>query len=130
MMLNNVILAAANNASGEKISISDAAVTAVFGYAVVFAGLVILMIVVYITALFFKKKKKDVPVKKEAPVEAAKSAPAAPAAAAAKLAPGSAGHVKLYDVPDKEAAMIMAIVADKLQTPLNELRFISIKEVK
>lgn len=128
-MLNNVILAAANNASGEKISISDAAVTAVFGYAVVFAGLVILMIVVYITALFFKKKK-DVPVKKEAPVEAAKSAPAAPAAAAAKLAPGSAGHVKLYDVPDKEAAMIMAIVADKLQTPLNELRFISIKEVK
>lgn len=129
-MLNNVILAAANNASGEKISISDAAITAVFGYAVVFAGLIILMIVVYITALFFKKKKKDVPVKKEAPVEAAKSAPAAPAAAAAKLAPGSAGHVKLYDVPDKEAAMIMAIVADKLQTPLNELRFISIKEVK
>lgn len=129
-MLNNVILAAANKASGEKISISDAAVTAVFGYAVVFAGLIILMIVVYITALFFKKKKKDVPVKKEAPVEAAKSAPAAPAAAAAKLAPGSAGHVKLYDVPDKEAAMIMAIVADKLQTPLNELRFISIKEVK
>ena len=45
-------------------------------------------------------------------------------------APGSAGHVKLHGVPDKEAAMIMAIVADKMQTPLNELRFISIKEVK
>ena len=70
----------------------------------------------------------------------APAAPAAPAAAAApsapapaieqKLAPGSAGHVKLFDVPDKEAAMIMAIVADKMQTPLNELHFISIKEVK
>ena len=45
-------------------------------------------------------------------------------------APGSAGEVKLFDVPDKEAAMIMAIVADNLQKPLNELRFISIKEVK
>ena len=28
------------------------------------------------------------------------------------------------------AAMLMAIVADKTGTPLNELRFISIKEVK
>ena len=26
------------------------------------------------------------------------------------VAPGSAGEIKLYDVPDKEAAMIMAIV--------------------
>ena len=45
-------------------------------------------------------------------------------------APGTAGEVKLYDVPDKEAAMIMAIVANKMQKPLNELRFKSIKEVK
>ena len=35
-----------------------------------------------------------------------------------------------FDVPDKTAAMLMAIVADKLNRPLNELRFISIKEVK
>ena len=46
------------------------------------------------------------------------------------LAPGSAGHIKRFDVPDKEAAMIMAIVANKLDTPLNELHFVSIKEVK
>ena len=45
-------------------------------------------------------------------------------------APGSAGGVKIYDVEPKTAAMVMAIVADKLQKPLNELRFISIKEVK
>ena len=30
----------------------------------------------------------------------------------------------------RDAAMIMAIVADSLGKPLNELRFISIKEVK
>ena len=60
-----------------------------------------------------------------APVAAA---PAAPAPAPA--APGSAGPVKLYDTPPKTAAMIMAIVANQMGKPLNELRFISIKEVK
>ena len=48
----------------------------------------------------------------------------------AATAPGSAGGIKLYDTDPKTAAMLMAIVADKLQKPLNELRFVSIKEVK
>ena len=48
----------------------------------------------------------------------------------APVAPGSAGKLKLYDTDPKVAAMAMAIVADKLQKPINELRFISIKEVK
>ena len=69
-----------------------------------------------------------------APVAAAPVA-AAPAAAPAAVveapaAPGSAGPVKLYDTPPKTAAMIMAIVANQMGKPLNELRFISIKEVK
>ena len=38
--------------------------------------------------------------------------------------------MKIYDTDPRDAAMIMAIVADKLQKPLNELRFVSIKEVK
>lgn len=46
------------------------------------------------------------------------------------LAPGSAGQVKLHNVEPKTAAMLMAIVANKLQKPLNELRFVSIKEVE
>ena len=45
-------------------------------------------------------------------------------------APGSAGKVKIHDVEPKTAAMLMAIVADKMDKPLNELHFISIKEVK
>ena len=45
-------------------------------------------------------------------------------------APGSAGQLKLYNVEPKTAAMIMAIVADKMGKPLNELRFLSIKEVE
>ena len=67
--------------------------------------------------------------------DAAKAAVAAAPAAAAPAtapatAPGSAGKLKLYDVEPKTAAMLMAIVADKMGKPLNELRFISIKEVK
>lgn len=46
------------------------------------------------------------------------------------VAPGSAGQVKLYNVEPKTAAMLMAIVANKMDKPLNELRFISIKEVE
>ena len=45
-------------------------------------------------------------------------------------APGSAGQIKLHNVEPKTAAMAMAIVADKMGKPLNELRFISIREVE
>ncbi len=69
------------------------------------------------------------PVEEAAPAAAAFEA--APVATAAEpLAPGSAGRLKLYDTPPKTAAMLMAIVANKMGKPLNELRFISIKEVK
>ena len=67
------------------------------------------------------------PVAAAAPV----AAPVAAAPAVAEVAaPGTAGQLKLHDVSPKTAAMIMAIVADKMGKPLNELRFISIKEVK
>ena len=63
-----------------------------------------------------------------APVAAPVAAPAVPVEA--PVAPGTAGQLKTYDVPPKTCAMLMAIVADKMGKPLNELRFISIKEVK
>lgn len=44
-------------------------------------------------------------------------------------APGSAGQIKLHGVEPKVAAMLMAIVANKMGKPLNELCFLSIKEV-
>ena len=101
------------------ITIGDAAITALLGYAVVFMGLISLMIVVMIVGKVMSGKKTEAP-KVAAPVAAAPAAPA----------PGSAGQLKLYDTPDRDAAMLMAIVADKMGKPLNELRFISIKEVK
>ncbi|NLZ55154.1 MAG: hypothetical protein GX900_00600 [Clostridiaceae bacterium] len=45
-------------------------------------------------------------------------------------APGSVGEIALHDVPEETAAMLMAIVADRMDVPLNELRFRSIREIK
>lgn len=94
-----------------NISVGDAAMTALLGYAVVFIGIIMLMILVmFVGDLMFKSAKR----------KAAK----VPAAA------GTAGELKLYDTDPRDAAMVMAIVADKLGKPLNELRFKSIREVK
>ena len=116
-------------ASGYKVSIGDAAITAVLGYAVVFFGLFLLMLVV----MTMGKIMLGAAAKKAAPAPAAPAAPAAAPVAAEPVgepAPGTAGKLKLYDTPDRDAAMIMAIVANKMGKPLNELRFISIKECK
>jgi len=110
-------------------NIGATAVIALLGYAVVFLGIVLLMCVMIVMGKFFvaKASKADA-AKKEPQAAAAAAAPVAVAAPAA--APGTAGQLKLHDVPPKTAAMIMAIVADTMGKPLNELRFISIKEVK
>ena len=112
----------------DNIGILDAGIVALLGYAVVFFGLILLMIVVMVMGKIFVAKDK----KAAAAAAAAAPAAAAPAVVAvdAPTAPGSAGQLKLHDVEPKTAAMIMAIVADKMGKPLNELRFISIKEVK
>ena len=116
-----------------NISIANAGIVAVLGYAVVFFGLILLMLVV--TAMGKAFMAKDAKAK-AAPAAAKAAAPAAPVAVSAvadpasDAAPGTAGNLKLYDTPPKTAAMIMAIVANQRGKPLNELRFISIKEVK
>ena len=112
------------NTALEKLGIADAGVIALLGYAVVFFGLVLLMTVVIILGKSFslseaRKAAKAAPAAEEAVEEAPKA-----------VAPGVAGELKLHNVEPKIAAMLMAIVADKMQKPINELRFISIKEVE
>ena len=106
----------------ENVTLGQGGIYALLGYAMVFVGLILLMALTIILGKFFmattKKNAAPAPVKQEdAPVAAAPSAP------------GAAGQLKLYSVEPKTAAMVMAIVADKMGKPINELRFISIKEV-
>ena len=86
-------------------------------------GLVALLALVVIIAVI----RKAVSNKKAANVVIEEAPAPAPEV---KTAPGSAGELKLHNVEPKTAAMLMAIVADKMNRPLNELRFTSIKEVE
>ena len=106
-----------------NISIPNAGIIALLGYLVVFLGLVMLMVVVMVMGRIMvarARKAQAAAVVEAAPVEAAPVAEA----------PGTAGEIKLHNVSDRDAALIMAIVANKLGKPLNELRFKSIREVK
>lgn len=111
------------NTAMEKIPIGTAALIVALGMAVVFFGLILLMFVTKIAGAIISRKNTAAPA---AALAAASAAPAVPNAPA----PGSAGKIALHDVPDKTAAMLMAIVADRTGKPLNQLRFISIREVK
>ena len=114
------------NSAMVDLQIGTAGLVALLGYAVVFVGLIALMVVILIEGKIAVSKNE----KAEAPKAAAPAPVPAPKPVLAAAAPGTAGEVKLFNVPDKDAAMLMAIVAHKLNKPLNELRFKSIKEVK
>ena len=90
--------------------------------ALAIVGALLLGVLVAVLRKYFARKNGAA-----APAEAA--APQTTEAAQAPQASGSAGKMKLHDVSPKTAAMAMAIVADSLKKPINELRFISIKEV-
>ena len=117
-----------------NISMPNAAIVALLGYAVVFFGLILLMVVVMTMGKIFIAKDKKAAEKAAAAKVNVAAVPVAPHTKGEIVldvpAPGTAGQLKLHDVEPKTAAMIMAIVANKMGKPLNELRFISIKEVK
>ena len=113
-------------ASGTPMAIGDALFNAVLGYAAVFFGLVLLMAVIIIVGKIMVSGSK----KNEKPGHGSASPAVEVSRVKSEKAPGTAGGVMLYDTPERDAAMVMAIAADKMGKPLNEIRFISIREVK
>ncbi|MBO7151606.1 MAG: OadG family protein [Clostridia bacterium] len=110
-----------------QMPLTDALLLALLGMAIVFGVLIILMGIIWIMGKLtpqipkisekmskaFKKKKAGEDVQAE---EAPK-------------AKGTCGELALINTDERDAAMIMAIVADSTGIPLNELRFKSIKRV-
>ena len=112
------------------ITVLDALIISLIGFAIVFVVLFILMGIVMLMGLasdkghvitdklpkfknpFRKKKGEEVSSEEEES-----------AAVAAPLAVGTCGELTLVRTEERDAAMIMAIVADSLGTPRNELRF-------
>lgn len=102
----------------EDLTFGEAALYSLIGFVLILLVLTVLALLISLLNYLTKKvSKKQQASTREADEDATP-------------APGSCGQVKLFDVPDKEAAMLMAIVADELKTPLNELKFVSIKEKK
>lgn len=104
----------------KNFAISEGFLYALIGFCLVLVVLAVLMgfiyLLSYVVRRFVGKGKKG-------------KQTSAASASAPELAPGSSGSIKLNNVDDRTAAMVMAIVADELKTPLNELKFISIKEI-
>lgn len=115
------------NYEAADMGIAGAGVTALLGYAVVFFGLVLLMTVIAVFGKIMAGKKKA----EKAPVASEAVANADPAVVTKQDTgvKNGARVCDLHNVDDKTAAMIMAIIADETKIPLNELRFISIKEL-
>lgn len=127
--------------SADKIKVTDALLLAVIGVSIVFIVLIALMLIVTAVGKIFdgsevlKEKHPEwgekinevksklmfwKKFKKESPIETVQ----------VPLASGTCGELKLINTDERDAAMIMAIVADTTGTPLNELRFKSIKKVE
>lgn len=124
-----------------KLGAVDALLLAVIGICIVFIVLLALMFIVWLVGKIFDGsealqakhpewgdkiancKAKLLFWKKEEKQEE-------PQAEAKELANGTGGELKLVNTDERDAAMIMAIVADSLDTPLNELRFKSIKRIE
>ncbi|MEG1662744.1 MAG: OadG family protein [Clostridia bacterium] len=146
MNFANSLLSSALNPT--KVSVVDSILIALIGMAIVFAVLIVLMLLISAFGWFMQNspklasskagqkytafktnavsKIKSIGKKKEATVVAA---PIVTADVAPALAAGTCGELTLIKTTERDAAMIMAIVADATETPLNELRFISIKNV-
>ena len=109
----------------------DACLYSVTGLMVVFFALILLMAIIKImTAVGDSVEKKAALAAASAAPAAAAPAPAAEPAKAEKPGPKYTRELKLWDTDPRDAAMIMAIVAETTQIPLNQLQFLSIKEIK
>ena len=114
------------------VTLSESILLSIVGFGVVFLALGLLAVFITIMAKIVSNiNAKNTPQKSEE--KAAAPAPAAPTKDPNKVPlpeTTSQGQCDLHNVSDRDAALIMAIVADKLDAPLNTLVFKSIKEVK
>lgn len=108
----------------ESMTVGESALLSLVSMGTIMAVLLLIMGLIYLMSFVYRefaKRKKS------------KSEPAAVSVAPAAqepVAPGSCGELKLVKCSERDAAMIMAIVADNMQEDLNKLRFKSIKLVE
>lgn len=139
--MNNILLCGILN-KNDPLKVTDALLLALIGVMVVFIVLILLMLIVSLVGKIFDGSEK---LKEKHPEwndkvqnlkakmtfwKKDKKEETAPETVEQPLAKGTCGELKLINTDERAAAMIMAIVADQTNTPLNELRFKSIKRVE
>jgi len=102
-------------------SIGDTLLISLIGFFTVFVVLVALMGIIMLISKLFGDKEETV-------LAPAVATPEKQLEKIEKDKPYTG--VNLHSTDDKTAAILMAIVANNLQKPLDKLRFISIREVK
>ena len=108
-------------------SFSKALLVSVFGFAVVFVGLIGLMLIVKIqTYLIGRFSVKQIPEETKSEIKVTNQKEVQET----NKPEISSGELTLIGVDEKIAAMIMAIVSDESQIPLSELHFKSITAVE
>ncbi len=124
------------------ISISEALNVSATGFVVVLLILALLAVLVLLLSKGIRSAEKGAKKKQSAPKAKTEKAPAAtpakapvatapaPAATVALPANCSTGQLDLYDVDEKTAAVIMAIISHESGIPLNRLQFKSIKAIE
>ena len=118
-------------ATAAPYTLSAAISLAISGVAVVLIALAMLAVLVILMGKIVGSLEKKPEAVKAAPVAAPKSeVKAIPAGMTTLSESQSKGDINLFEVDDQTAALIMAIVADATETPLNQLYFRSIREVK
>lgn len=106
-----------------NISFGTSVATGLQGYAVVFLGLVLLMLVIMLLGAIVRREPK--PKQQPPAIE-----PEAPAEPVEKPIEPMKNEPELYDTDPRDAAMVMAILAYQLGKPLEELHFRSIREIR
>lgn len=127
----------------DPLKVTDALLLALIGIVIVFVVLILLMFIVSLVGKIFDGSEKlrenhpewndkvqNVKSKMTFWKKAEQDANDAVEQEKQPLANGTCGELKLINTDERDAAMIMAIVADETKTPLNELRFKSIKRVE
>ena len=113
----------------EPLTIGNALLIALSGFLVVFLMLIllwgILAVVNKVVSSIEGKAAQPVPV----PAPTVNKAPVSEPAETKKEPQTYGGEIALYDVDEKTAACIMAIISDETKIPLDQLIFKSIKAV-
>lgn len=119
---------------GQEIDFFDALRVSATGFVVVFAELAVLAVLVFLlskvvrSAVRISENKKAVAVGPE--VAVAQPEPLALPSANALPPNRSNGELELINTDEATAAVIMAIVSDQTDIPLNRLNFIRIRQLE